>query len=322
MDTDVHDRPEKTDGLEALSLRAIRVADRPVFRYALPPARGSLRRTGPMHPMVNIAVRAARAAGAIIVRYMDRVDTIPVTSKDRNDFVTEVDRAAEREIVRIVRRAYPGHGIMAEEGARRAGDEYEWVIDPLDGTTNYLHGFPFFAVSIGILRRGRPEHAVVYDPLRQEIFTASRGAGATLNDRRIRVRKARSLEGALLGTGFPPRIGPHLDSYLAMFRSLFQDTAGIRRAGSAALDLAYVAAGRLDGFWEMGLKPWDMAAGALLVQEAGGIVTDLRGGERYLETGHILAATPRVHREMARLVAPHVPPAQDKPAAGTGSATI
>ncbi len=269
-----------------------------------------------MHPMVNIAVRAARAAGGIIVRYMDRVDAIPVTSKDRNDFVTEVDRAAEREIVRIVRRAYPSHGILAEEGARRRGEEYEWVIDPLDGTTNYLHGFPFFAVSIGILRRGRPEHAVVYDPLRQEIFAASRGAGATLDDRRIRVRRTRGLEGALLGTGFPPRIGPHLDRYLAMFRGLFQDTAGIRRAGSAALDLAYVAAGRLDGFWEMGLKPWDMAAGALLVQEAGGIVTDLTGAGRFLETGHILAAAPKVHQAMLRLVAPHVPPAPAGEATG------
>ncbi len=260
-----------------------------------------------MHPVVNIAVRAARAAGNVIVRYMDRVDAIPVASKARNDFVTEVDRAAEREIVRIVRRAYPGHGILAEEGARREGDGHLWVIDPLDGTTNYLHGFPFFAVSIGVLWRGRPEHAVVYDPLRQEIFAASRGRGATLNDRRIRVRQARGLEGALLGTGFPPRIGPHLDRYLAMFRALFEDTAGIRRAGSAALDLAYVACGRLDGFWEMGLKPWDMAAGALLVQEAGGIVTDLTGGDRYLDTGHILAAAPRVHRPMLRAVAPHVP---------------
>jgi myo-inositol-1(or 4)-monophosphatase len=218
-----------------------------------------------MHPMLNIAVRAARSAGNLIVRYLDRADQLAVTAKDRNDFVTEVDRLAEQEIIRILRKAYPDHGILAEESGAQGSDQFQWVIDPLDGTTNFLHSFPHFAVSIALRRSGRIDQAVVYDPLRQELFTASRGRGAQLNERRIRVAVRPGLQGALLGTGFPFKAQQHLDAYLGMFRDLFRNTAGIRRAGSAALDLAYVAAGRLDGFWEIGLREWDIAAGMPII---------------------------------------------------------
>ncbi len=258
-----------------------------------------------MHPMLNIAVGAARSAGNLIVRHLERVDRLTIGTKQRNDFVTEVDHLAEAEIIRVIHRAYPQHAILAEESGAQGDDEFEWVIDPLDGTTNFLHGFPQFAVSIALRHRGRLDQAVVYDPLRQELFCASRGAGATLNDRRIRVSRANSLTGSLLGTGFPFRQQQHLDAYLAMFRALFPDAAGIRRAGAAALDLAYVAAGRLDGFWEIGLSPWDTAAGALLVLEAGGMVSDFDGGGDYLETGNVICAGPRLHAVMVRAIAPH-----------------
>lgn len=259
-----------------------------------------------MHPMLNIAVRAARSAGNIIVRNLDRVDTLTVHTKDRNDFVSEVDRQAEQEIIGILRKAYPGHGVLAEESGSQDGNDYLWIIDPLDGTTNYLHGFPQFAVSIALQYKGRIEQGVVYDPLRQELFTASRGAGATLNDRRIRVTSRRSLDGALLGTGFPFKAQQHLDAYLDMFRALFPKTAGIRRPGSAALDLAYVAAGRLDGFWEIGLNIWDMAAGVLLIQEAGGLCGDFVGGHDYLRHGHIVAANPKLFQQILKTIRPHV----------------
>jgi myo-inositol-1(or 4)-monophosphatase len=259
-----------------------------------------------MHPMLNIAVRAARSAGNIIVRNLDRVDTLTVHTKDRNDFVSEVDRQAEQEIIGILRKAYPGHGVLAEESGSQDGNDYLWIIDPLDGTTNYLHGFPQFAVSIALQYKGRIEQGVVYDPLRQELFTASRGAGATLNDRRIRVTSRRSLDGALLGTGFPFKAQQHLDAYLDMFRALFPKTAGIRRPGSAALDLAYVAAGRLDGFWEIGLNIWDMAAGVLLIQEAGGLSSDFLGGHEYLKNGNLVAGNPKVFAEILKAIRPHV----------------
>ena len=260
------------------------------------------------HPMLNIAVRAARRAGDVIVRHLERVDTLNIAAKQRNDFVSEVDRMAEQEIIQILRRHYPAHAILAEESGRQQGDEYQWVIDPLDGTTNFLHGFPHFAVSIGLLRRGQLDQGVVYDPLRQELFTASRGAGATLNDRRIRVSRVNGLPGALLGTGFPFRTQQHLPAYLEMFKALFPDTAGIRRAGSAALDLAYVAAGRLDGFWEIGLSEWDIAAGALLVLEAGGMVSDFSGGPDYLQTGNVVCGGPGLHAAMVAALAPHRTP--------------
>jgi len=259
-----------------------------------------------MHPMLNIAVRAARSAGNIIVRNLDRVDSLAVQTKDRNDFVSEVDRQAEQEIIGILRKAYPDHGVLAEESGHQDGNDYQWIIDPLDGTTNYLHGFPQFAVSIALRHKGRIEQGVVYDPLRQELFTASRGAGANLNDRRIRVTNRRNLDGALLGTGFPFKSQQHLDAYLDMFRALFPRTAGIRRPGAAALDLAYVASGRLDGFWEIGLSVWDMAAGVLLIQEAGGISSDFVGGHDYLENGNLVAGNPKVFAEILKAIRPHV----------------
>lgn len=260
-----------------------------------------------MHPMLNIAVRAARNAGNIIIRNLDRVDQLSVHTKDRNDFVSEVDQQAEQEIIGTIRKAFPGHAILAEESGSSEGDEYQWIIDPLDGTTNFLHGFPQFAVSIALRHKGRMEHGVIYDPLRQELFTATRGAGAMLNDRRIRVTKRNSLEGALLGTGFPFKSQQHLDTYLDMFRALFPQAAGIRRAGSAALDLAYVASGRLDGFWEIGLNIWDMAAGVLLIQEAGGLSSDFTGGHNHLESGNIVAGNPKLFAEILKTIRPFVP---------------
>ncbi|MDD2769809.1 MAG: inositol monophosphatase family protein [Methylococcus sp.] len=261
-----------------------------------------------MDPMLNIAVRAARAAGDLIVRYVDRIDTVKIAPKGRNDFVSEVDRQAEHEIVQILRKAYPGHVFLGEESGRQgaAGDEYVWVIDPLDGTTNFLHGFPQFAVSIALMQRGVPEVGVIYDPMRQDLFTAKRGSGASLNNRRIRVTRQTSLTGALLGTGIPFKDQTHIDAYLGMLKELIRDTAGIRRAGSAALDLAYVAAGRLDGFWEFGLQQWDIAAGVLLVKEAGGIVTDFEGGEGYMDSGNVLTASPRLHHCMLEAIKPYL----------------
>jgi myo-inositol-1(or 4)-monophosphatase len=259
-----------------------------------------------MHPMLNIAVRAARSAGNVIIRNLGRLEGLTVHTKERNDFVSEVDQQAEREIIGTLRKAYPGHGILAEESGVHTGNEYQWIIDPLDGTTNFLHGFPQFAVSIALQHKGRLEQAVVYDPLRQELFTATRGAGATLNDRRIRVTGRKDLEGALLGTGFPFKEQHHLDAYLEMFRALFPRTAGIRRAGSAALDLAYVAAGRLDGFWEIGLRPWDMAAGVLLIQEAGGLSGDFVGGHDFLETGNLVTGNPKLFAEILKTIRPYV----------------
>jgi myo-inositol-1(or 4)-monophosphatase len=265
-----------------------------------------------MHPIVNIAVRAARRAGNLIASTVDQVDRLSITEKASNDFVTEVDRQAETAIIGVIREAYPDHAILGEETGeqtgKRGGTDYQWVIDPLDGTTNFLHGFPQFAVSIGVRLKGRIEHAVVYDPMRQELFTASRGAGAQLNDRRLRVTERKGLEGALLGTGFPFKQQQHLDAYLATFKALFSMTAGIRRPGSAALDLAYVAAGRLDGFWEIGLNPWDMAAGVLLIQEAGGLVSDFSGGNDYLETGNVVAGNPKVFKAMLQAIRPHLSP--------------
>ena len=259
-----------------------------------------------MQPMLNIAVRAARSAGNVIIRNLGRLESLNVHTKDRNDFVTDVDRQAEQEIIAILRKAYPGHGILAEESGHHDGDDYQWIIDPLDGTTNFLHGFPQFAVSIALRHKGRLEQGVVYDPLRQELFTASRGAGAQLNDRRIRVTNRKSLDGALLGTGFPFKAQQHLETYLDMFRTLFPQSAGIRRAGSAALDLAYVASGRLDGFWEIGLNIWDMAAGVLLIQEAGGLSGDLLGGHDYLESGNLVAANPKLFADILKQIRPHV----------------
>lgn len=259
-----------------------------------------------MHPTLNIAIRAARSAGNVIIRNLGKLDSLTVHSKNRNDFVSEVDTQAEQEIIFILRKAFPDHGILAEESGHHDGDEYQWIIDPLDGTTNFLHGFPQFAVSIALRHKGRLEQGVVYDPLRQELFTATRGAGAQLNDRRIRVTNRKELDGALLGTGFPFKSQQHLDTYLDMFRALFPQTAGVRRAGSAALDLAYVASGRLDGFWEIGLNIWDMAAGILLIQEAGGLSGDFTGGHDFLTNGNLVAANPKLFAEILKTIHPFV----------------
>ena len=245
-------------------------------------------------PLLNIAIRAARKAGDVIARNIDRRDALTVTEKSPHDFVTEIDRTAEQRIIDTVRRSYPDHAFLAEESGAHGRGDFEWIVDPLDGTTNFVHGFPHVAVSIAVRRRGRLEHAVVFDPLRQELFTASRGAGARLDDRRIRVAARSGLKGALLGTGLPPREISRLESHLAALKTLGSVPAQIRRGGAAALDLAYVAAGRLDGFWETGLGPWDVAAGALLVQEAGGIVAEPDGGEDYVRSGEVAAANPKV----------------------------
>ncbi len=258
-----------------------------------------------MHPMLNIAVRAARAAGNIIVRYIDRIDALTITEKSANDFVSEVDRESERVIIEVIRKAYPSHAILGEESGAHAGDDYEWIIDPLDGTTNYVRGFPQFAVSVALRHRGVLDQGVVFDPVRQELFTASRGAGAQLDGKRIRVGR-RGLKGALLGTGFPFRQLEDLDTYMDTMKAFIPRTAGIRRAGAAALDLAYVAAGRLDGFWEFGLGPWDMAAGALLVREAGGMVSDVDGADGFMESGNVVAASPRAHGPMLEVLRPYV----------------
>jgi len=248
-----------------------------------------------MHPMLNIAVRAARRAGSIINRAALDGGGFEVRAKQRNDFVTRVDHAAEEAIIEIVRKAYPDHAVLAEEsGAAEGRAEYQWIIDPLDGTTNFIHGFPQYCVSIGIRHRDALAHGVIYDPLKNELFTASKGRGAFLNDRRIRVSKCTRLGDALVGTGFPFKEVSRLDVYTRQLVNLMKNSAGVRRAGAAALDLAYVACGRLDAFWETGLSAWDMAAGALMIQEAGGLVGDLKGEDGYLESGEIACATPKV----------------------------
>ena len=260
-----------------------------------------------MHPTLNIAVKAARRAATIINRASTQIDLLPVQTKSPNDFVTEVDRAAEAAIIDVLRDAFPHHGILAEESGQTGEGEYQWIIDPLDGTTNFIHGFPQYAISIALARNGVLEQAVVFDPTRNELFTASKGAGAYLNERRIRVSKRIRLSESLIGTGFPFREFDHVDAYLAMFRDLTQRTAGIRRPGAAALDLAYVACGRLDGFWEMGLQPWDMAAGVLLIQEAGGLVSDLAGDADFMRSGNIVAGGPKVFGQLLPVIQAHRP---------------
>jgi myo-inositol-1(or 4)-monophosphatase len=256
---------------------------------------------------MNIAVRAARRAGEVIIRSLNRLESLEVTSKGRNDYVSEVDQAAEREIIALIRKSYPDHAFLAEESGATGDGPVVWIIDPLDGTTNFLHGFPTFSVSIACRVRGKLEEAVVFDPMRQEIFTASRGRGAHLENRRIRVSKQRTLEGALIGTGFPYRANiRYLDDYLAMLKVVMQTAAGVRRPGSAALDLAYLAAGRIDGFWEIGLGEWDTAAGTLLIEEAGGRIGTLTGGE-YRQGGNLIAGNPKVYAELVAALAPHVP---------------
>ncbi len=254
-----------------------------------------------MHPLINIAVSAARSAGNYIMRNMERVPNLQVERKGRNDFVTQVDRNAEAEIVKIIQKAYPQHAILGEEGGQVGKNEVLWIIDPLDGTTNFLHGLPHFAVSIGISVKGRLEHGVIYAPCTQDLYIASRGAGATLNNRKIRVSGAKDMDQALVGTGVPLR-EENLDAYIPMLRGVVANTAGVRRAGAASLDLAYVAAGRLDAFWELNLKPWDVAAGIVLVHEAGGMVSEIYGQPDPFVTGNVLAATPKLHPALDELL--------------------
>ena len=268
-----------------------------------------------MQPMLTMALRAANLAADIIAKAADRLDLVDVEAKGLNDYVTQVDKAAERAIIEFVRKTYPTHAIQAEESGFQAGkggeQEWLWIIDPLDGTTNFIHGFPQYAVSIAIQQHGVTEHAVVLDPLRREAFSASRGSGAAMNGRRLRVPERRGLEGALIGTGFPfrPDQMHAMDGYLNMFKAVAGQTAGMRRAGSAALDLAYVAAGRLDGFFEFGLAPWDIAAGELIIREAGGLVSDFTGGHGYLESGNIVAGNAKVFKGLLTTLAPHLPEA-------------
>jgi len=260
-----------------------------------------------MHALLNVAVMAARRGGDTLIRNLNKLDKMKVEQKGRNDFVSDADRAAERAVIDTILRHYPEHAILAEESGAQGESDYLWIIDPLDGTTNYLHGFPVFAVSVGLTHKGRLEHGAVYDPLRQELFTASRGSGAQLDGRRIRVSRNTSLERALLGTGFPYRDSSlALAPYLKMLEKAICDTAGVRRAGAAALDLCYVGAGRLDAFWETGLSQWDLAAGALIIREAGGIISGLDGSEDFLHTGHVLTGSPKIYSAIARLFGPEI----------------
>lgn len=261
-----------------------------------------------MHPTLNIAVKAARKAGDIILRYHNQIDLLTIKNKAANDFVSEVDKTCEDAIINELKAAFPQHCILGEENGKILADDedFVWIIDPLDGTTNYLHGFPQYAVSIALYKKNQATHAVVYDPFKEEMFTASKGQGAYLNDQRIRTTKTLGFDDTLIGTGFPFKAPQHLDVYLAMFKAIHPQVAGIRRAGSAALDLAYLAAGRLDGFWEIGLNKWDIAAGVLLIKEAGGYIGDFSGRDQYLETGNVVAGNEQVFKEILKAIHPHL----------------
>jgi len=267
-----------------------------------------------MHPMLNIAVRAARNAGKVITRSFEQLDKVEVESKGSSDFVTSVDKNAEQVIIETIRKSYPEHTIIGEEFGVSKGsdDDYQWVIDPLDGTTNFIKGIPHFAVSIALKVKGKLDQAVIFDPIRGELFTASRGKGAQLNGMRIRVQAHKELSGTVIATGFPFKQKQHTNAYMAMFSSLFGKVSDMRRAGSAALDLAYVAAGRVDGFFEIGLKPWDTAAGELLVIEAGGLVTDFTGGHNHAQSGNIVASSTRLQKEILKDIRPHLGDALSK----------
>ncbi|MGI9272148.1 MAG: inositol monophosphatase family protein [Woeseiaceae bacterium] len=257
-----------------------------------------------MHPLLNVAVMAARRAGSTLIKKMVNLGKLKIEQKGHNDFVSDADRAAEKAVIDCIHKHYPDHAILAEESGASGESDTVWIIDPLDGTTNYLHGFPVWAVSIGVQENGRMEHGVVYDPLREELFTASRGQGAQVDGHKIRVSGLHELSGALIGTGFPFRDADmDIAPYMAMLTKTIQHTSGVRRAGAAALDLCYVAAGRLDAYFETGLAPWDLAAGSLILREAGGIVSGLDGSENFLDTGHVLCGTPRVYRDFAKLCA-------------------
>ena len=255
-----------------------------------------------MHPMLNIAIRAARAGGRVLTQSMNRIETIRVESKGKNDFVSEVDRATEAEIVNTLQRSYPDHRFICEENGEigPSDAEFEWYIDPLDGTRNFLHGYPAYCVSIAVAKEKRLDQAVIYNPVSQELFTGSRGAGATLDGKRIRVANLNGLEHAMLSSGYANDGKSDFEAYLKTLATFTSQASGIRRQGSAALDLAYVAAGRLDGYWQFGLKKWDIAAGALILREAGGLVGDMTGDEHWFESGNVVAASPKVFNAMIR----------------------
>ncbi len=268
--------------------------------------------------MLNIAIKAARGAGAIINRAALDLEVLKVGSKGPNDYVSEVDRAAEASIIETLLDAYPGHGILAEESGREHGardSEFVWIIDPLDGTTNFLHGFPVYAVSIALAVRGQVQQAVVYDPTRNDLFFASKGRGAFLNDRRLRVSKRTRLADSLIGTGFPFRKGDNFKRYVKMFEEVMQSCAGLRRPGAAALDLCYVAAGHYDGFFETGLQPWDAAAGSLMITEAGGLIGNFTGESDYLFQREVVAGNPKVYGQLVQILAPYTRVIKDEPAA-------
>lgn len=284
-----------------------------------------------MHPMINIATKAARAAGTIIMRAYDDKKLLKVSSKGRYDYVSQIDKAAEDVIIDTILSAYPNHSILTEESGfvdnknhqvksnnkfysnksnhntnnnirNSDNNQYQWIIDPLDGTLNFINGFPHFAISIALKVNNKIEHAVIYDPLRNELFTASRGSGANLDNKKIRVNQIKEIDGSFLGTGFPVRNPEEFKNFLPVFNNLVQKTADIRRAGSAALDLAYVACGRLDGYFENYLHPWDLAAGSLLVLEAGGYVGDYNGGESFLDNGSVIAANMKLYKELLKVI--------------------
>ncbi len=263
-----------------------------------------------MHPYLNTAFKAARAAGDIITRAFDRLDTVRVSKKGKNDFVTNVDKAAEQEIIRVLQMAYPHHEFLCEESGSIKGsgkDEFQWIIDPLDGTTNFMRGFPHFCISIALKHNNRIEHGLIYDPLRQDLFTASRGTGAQKNNRRIRVAQHYHLKECLLGTGFPFKTPKYHDIYYDSLKAISKHCIGIRRTGSAALDLAYVASGQLDAFWEFGLSTWDIAAGSLIIRESGGLITDVYGEDNYLKTGNVVCGNPRAFKELLNHLKPFLP---------------
>ncbi len=255
-----------------------------------------------MHPHLNVAIKAARRAGTIIQRAAQDIGRLTISKKGHADFVSEVDRAAEQTIREILSEAYPDHAILGEEQGATGDSPFCWIVDPLDGTTNFLHGFPVYSVSIALAHQGIVTQGVVYDPVHNDLFTASKGGGAYLNDRRIRVSGRTRLDEALIGTGFPFAHMTYQERYLRMLAAVMPKTAGLRRPGSAAIDLAYVAAGRYDGFWELDLKPWDIAAGTLLIQEAGGLVSDLDGEHRFLESGHVVAGSPKIFAQLLPLL--------------------
>ncbi|HEX7687769.1 MAG TPA: inositol monophosphatase family protein, partial [Burkholderiaceae bacterium] len=276
-----------------------------------------------LHPMLNIAVKAARAAGSVINRASLDIEKVAVQTKSANDFVTEVDEQAERVIIETILQAYPGHGILAEESGRSAGakdSEFVWIIDPLDGTTNFIHGFPVYAVSIALAYRGVVQQAVVYDPNRNDLFVASRGRGAYLNDRRLRVSRRLRLADSLIGTGFPFRKGDNLKRYMKMFEEVSVECAGLRRPGAAALDLCYVAAGYLDGFFETGLSPWDVAAGSLIITEAGGLIGNFTGESDFLYQREVVCGNPKVYGQLVGILAPYTRVIKDEPAATADAA--